>query len=98
MRKSNYMTEQNTTPFEIRCEILGDVWLDYKGNPEFEEFVSYNDLGLPLAFGISTQIVTATPKAELFINESFDMFLATIGKTDEGYDSLDDVFGLEPEE
>ena len=98
MRKRNYMTNKDTTPFETRCEILADVWLDYKGQPQFEEFISYNDLGLPLAFGIATQIVTATPKAELFVNETFDMFLATIGKTDEGFISLDDVLGIEPDE
>lgn len=87
-----------TTSFDAKCEILGDLWLDYKGNEQFTDFIAYNDLGLPLAYAIATLIVTSTPKAEMFVNETFDLFLGTIGKEDEGFSSLDDVFGFEAEE
>lgn len=88
------MSKQNETTYEAKCDILADVWLDYKGDPDFEDFISYNDLGLPLAFAISTGIVTSAPKAELFITETFDMLLAHLGKEDEGFDSLDDILGI----
>lgn len=84
-----------TTTFEARCDILGELWVGYKGDPEFEDFISYNDLGLPLAYAISTEIVKSTPKAEMFINETFDLLLSGLGKEDEGFDSLDDLIGLE---
>ena len=89
------MTDSRTTPFSNRCEILGDLWVAYKGDPEFEDFITYNDLGLPLAYAIATDIVTPTPKAEMFINETFDLLLSGLDLVDEGFDSLDDILGLE---
>ena len=92
------MTENTSTPFSKRCEILGDLWIGYKGDPELSDFIEYNDLGLPLAYALSADIVTATPKAEMFINETFELLLSTFSLTDDGFDSLDDVLALgEPE-
>jgi hypothetical protein len=54
----------------------------------------YNDLGLPLAYAISAGIVESSPLAEGFINETFDLFITSMGEiTDEGYESLDDIIG-----
>ena len=88
------MTDSRTTPFSNRCEILGDLWVAYKGDPEFEDFITYNDLGLPLAYAIATDIVTPTPKAEMFINETFDLLLSGLDLVDEGFDSLDDILPI----
>jgi hypothetical protein len=83
-----------TTTFEAKCEILAELWLDYKGNPKFEDFIYYNDLGLPLAYAITTEIVSSSAKAQVFIEETFVLLLEAMGKTDEGFDSLDDLLGL----
>jgi hypothetical protein len=83
-----------TTTFEAKCEILAELWLDYKGNPQFEDFIYYNDLGLPLAYAITTEIVSSSAKAQVFIEETFVLLLEAMGKTDEGFDSLDDLLGL----
>ena len=89
------MTEQATTPFSNRCDILAELWVGYKGDSEFQDFIQYNDLGLPLAYAISTEIVAATAKAEMFINETFELLLSGLEIPDEGFDTLDDVLGLE---
>lgn len=86
------MTEQTSTPYSNRIDILGELWIDYSGATMFEDFVSYNDLGLPLAYALSTEIVESTPKAEMFINETFDLLLATLEVEDTGWDSLTDIF------
>jgi hypothetical protein len=83
-----------TTTFEAKCEILAELWLDYKGNPQFEDFIYYNDLGLPLAYAITTEIVSSSAKAQVFIEETFVLLLEAMEKTDEGFDSLDDLLGL----
>lgn len=89
------MTDSTATPFTNRCDILSELWVAYKGDPEFEDFISYNDLGLPLAYAISTDIVKTSPKAEMFVNETWEVFLSGLDIKDEGFDSLDDILGLE---
>lgn len=88
------MSETNTTPFSNRAEILADLWLNYKSDEEFADFVEYNDLGLPLAYAISNNIVKATDLAERFVNETFELLIAGLEVEDTGFDSLDDLLGL----
>ena len=82
-----------STPIETKCEILSDLWIDYRGEETFTDFIEYNDLALPLAFAIANGIVNITPKAEMFITESFELLLAALGIEDEGFDSLEDMLG-----
>ena len=80
------------TDFETRCDILSDLWLEYKHDEQFKDFIDYNDIGLPLAFTVSEGLSTITGKGRLFINETFELFLQSLGiQEDAGYDSLDDL-------
>lgn len=79
------------TNFLNRCDILSELWLDYRGEEDFQDFVEYNDLGLPLAFAISQDIIKTSPRAEGYINEAFDLLLASLEVEDEEFDTLDDV-------
>lgn len=79
------------TKFKHKCDILADVWLNYRNDEEFVDFIEYNDLGLPLAYALSEGIVEKTALAKTFINESFDLLLAGLGVDDEGYIILDDM-------
>lgn len=85
------MSDSALTPFSNRCDILAEVWVNYKGDPDFEDFISYNDLGLPLAYAIAVDIVHSTPKAEMFVNETFDLLLSALGVEDTNFESLDDL-------
>jgi hypothetical protein len=68
------------------------VWLTYRNDTEFADFISYNDLGLPLAYALSTDVVKSTPKVEAFIDETFSLLLAGLGiDEDKGYEFLDDI-------
>lgn len=90
-----------STNFENKCGILADVWLNYRNDPEFADFVSYNDMGLPLAYAIANQIVKETDSAETFIDETFSLLLAGLGiDEDKGYEFLDELFieSEQPEE
>ncbi len=79
------------TPFPTRCRILSELWMDYRGDVEFQDFIEYNDLGLPLAYAISEGIVEKTEIASNFINEAFDILLAALGVEDTGFESLEDM-------
>ncbi len=65
--------------------------MDYRGEPEFEDFVQYNDLGLPLAYAISEGIVEKTDIATNFVNEAFDILVSALGIEDTGFDTLEDL-------
>jgi hypothetical protein len=80
-----------TTTYEDKCSILSDLWLNYRNDTQFVDFVEYNDMGLPLAYAISEGIVDSTEIASGFINETFDLLLAGLGVEDTGFDSLDSV-------
>jgi hypothetical protein len=83
------------TPFETKCSILADLWMDYRDNEDFVDFREYNDLGLPIAYAISNDIVKSLPMAEQFIDETFGLLLAALEiPEDTGFETLDDLLGL----
>jgi hypothetical protein len=83
---------KSVTTFEAQTEILADLWLNYKQDEEFADFIEYNDIGLPLAYVISNQIVKPTEQAKNFINETFELLLAGFDiDEDEGFETLDEI-------
>jgi hypothetical protein len=82
------------TSIEKRCEILGDLWIQYKNEVELSDFMEYNDLGLALAFSINEDIVKITPTATAYINESFDLLLESMSLEDRGFDNLNEIFSI----
>lgn len=90
--------QENETPVNTRAEILSDLWLNFRNEEDFQDFITYNDLGLPLAYAISSGIVPVTEQAEKFINETFLLLLAGLGiEYDTGFENLDDVLELKDE-
>lgn len=86
------MSEENTeTPFDTKCNILSELWIEYRVDEQFKDFVDYNDLGLPLAFAVSEGLVVPNENAIAMINETFVILLATLEIEDAGFESLDDL-------
>jgi hypothetical protein len=80
-----------TTTFENKASILAELWLDYKDDENFQDFIEYNDLGLPLAYCVANGIIETTDKANTFIEEAFALLLDGLGQEDTGYDNLDNL-------
>lgn len=81
-----------STKFKHKCAILADIWLNYRNDEEFVDFIEYNDMGLPLAYAIAEGIVESTPLAKTFVEETFDLLLAGLDVEDDtGFKSLDDI-------
>jgi hypothetical protein len=85
---------EETTPMKARAEILSDLWMNYRDDVEFQDFLEYNDLGLPLAYAIANGIVESTPITDRFIEESFALLLAGLDIEDTGFDNLDDLLAF----
>ena len=81
------------TPIETQAEILAELWLDYRDEQYFADFVSYADLGLPLAYLLTNSIVSHNPEANKFISDTWEVFLGLCGiDEDTGFDTLDEMF------
>jgi len=86
------MSSEKETTFSDKCAILAEVWLDYRNDEQFQDFIEYNDLGLPLAYAVYTDMITPKDLANKMINETFDVLVAGLGyESDEGFESLDDL-------
>lgn len=77
------------TNIDIQCDILGNFYLNYKDDSSIREFIEFNDIGLPLAYLKSEGLCILTDQAILYIQETFNLLLATMGLEDTGYDSLE---------
>ena len=85
------MTDKTETTFDNKCYILSELWMEYRDEPDLEEFVSYNDIGLPLGFLISEQLVTPSDRAKEMVNETFELLLVALEVEDNGYENLSDL-------
>lgn len=81
------------TNFSNKCAILAELWMNYRDDSNLEDFVDYNDLGLPLGYIINTELATITPTGEIYVNETFDLLCAAIGVDDQkDYQTLNEMF------
>lgn len=83
---------EELTAFEDACSILAELWINHKEDKDFVDFISYNDLGLPLAFLIDSEIVTPTEIAVKYIEETWVILLASLNIEDAGFERLEDLF------
>lgn len=79
------------TNIEKQCEILANFYLNYKTDGSAKDFIEFNDIGLPLAFLTSEGLCTPTDQAIIYINETFNILLGSMGLEDTGFDSLEHI-------
>lgn len=79
------------TSFANKIEILSDLWINYRGDDGFQDFIDYNDLALPFAFSISEGLIQPQEAMTSFINDAWDMLLSALDVEDLEYTSLQEV-------
>jgi len=79
------------TPFANKCAILGELWISYRDDEDYQEFIEYNDIGLPLAYILDSEIADLNDKSANYINETFALLLQMLEIEDEGFDGLDEL-------
>ena len=80
------------TTFSNKVYILGQLWSFHKGSDHFVDFISYHNVGMPLAHMIDIDVCQANETGERIINETWDSLLDQIGIDDTGFEHIDDVF------
>lgn len=88
------------TSFSNKCDILAELWMNYRQDEGFSDFIEYNDMGLPLAYFIHTDLVTPLDEAKIYVEETFDLFIAALGvDPEQEYETLNDLLrSVGPEE
>jgi hypothetical protein len=83
------------TDFTRVCEILGSLYLNYKDDEELEDFMDFNDLGLPLAYLSAENLCQVSDDGARYIMETWNLFLQGLNLEDTGnWDNLDDLLGF----
>lgn len=80
------------TTFDNKCAILSAIWMEHRNDTGLEEFIRYNDLGLPLAYAIDNGIITKTSQVDDFISEAFGNLLDLFDVSDSGWNTLDEFW------
>jgi hypothetical protein len=80
------------TPIETQAEILAELWMDYRDEEYFAEFIGYADLGLPLSYLLANNIVTRNTETDKFVSDTWEVFIGLCGhQEDTGFELLHDV-------
>lgn len=67
-----------------KCNILADLWENYRSEDTFKDFIQYNDLGLPMAYMLREGLVEEITEAgQLYVNETFTLFITALTLTEE---------------
>lgn len=82
------------TDFSSICDILGDLYSNYKEDKNFGDFIEFNDLGLPLAYLTSESLCEPSDDGVRYITETWDLFLAGLLMSDDGFESLDQLLEI----
>ena len=92
MTKSEWKVTM-TTNFLNKTSILAELWMNYRDDEGLQDFVEYNDLGLPLAYFLYNELVLPTKQSEIYIEETFSLLVAALEVEDIGFESLDEMLG-----
>ena len=86
------------TDFSKKCSILGELYINYKDNSKLKDFVEFNDLGLPLAYLSSEGLCELSTDGERYIEETWILFVKSLGIEDVGFEDLDEKIAQKKQE
>jgi len=81
----------SSTTLQSKHDILAEIWMNYRNDEDFKDFIEYNDLGLPIAYMVTMSIVKSTELSDKFVSETFDILLGGLDIEDTGFETLDEV-------
>ena len=76
---------------ENKISILSELWMNFRDDSSFKDFIEYNDLGLPLAYIILNDLAEMNDNSIMYIDETYDLFVAALDIEDKEWESLDEM-------
>jgi len=77
--------------FSNKTTILAELWMNYRDDEQLKDFIEYNDLGLPMAYLLMNELVLPTKQSEVYINETYELLISSLGAEDLDFESLDEL-------
>lgn len=78
--------------FADKAGILGQLWIEFRGDEDFTDFIEYNDLGLPMSYMVAEGLIKeCSPTGEALIEETFVMFCELLEITEDDFDVLEEI-------
>jgi tetratricopeptide (TPR) repeat protein len=75
--------------FNEKASVISSLWIEFRNDEDFSDFMSYNDIGCPLAYVYTNGLATELSQAGIsMITETFEMFLGLLEVTE---DEIDEV-------
>jgi hypothetical protein len=79
------------TDFSSICDILGEVLSQHDEEPGLKDFISFHDLGLPLAYMQMQDLATPSEAGIKYIMNTWKLFLDFMNLEDTGFTDLDSI-------
>lgn len=76
---------------ENKISILSELWMNFRDDSSFKDFIEYNDLGLPLAYILLNELAEINDNSIMYIDETYDLFVAALDIEDKEWESLDEM-------
>ena len=75
-----------------KAGILGQLWIEFRHDEDFEAFMEYNDIGCPMAYMVAEGLVKElSPVGEEMLQETFKMLITLLETTEEELDELPEI-------
>lgn len=75
-----------------KAGILGQLWIEFRNDEDFEAFMEYNDIGCPMAYMVAEGLVKElSPVGEEMLQETFKMLITLLETTEEELDALPEI-------
>jgi hypothetical protein len=85
------MSEIATTSFSNKCEILADIWLNHREDPDLQDFIEDNDIGIPLGYILSEKLAEPVAESVKYIEQTFSLLLTKLELDDLGWNYFDEM-------
>jgi hypothetical protein len=86
----------NPTTRENKISILSELWMTHRTDEEFEDFFEYNDISMPLAYMLESNLVITTHRADVLIDETWTLLLLALDiDADNAFTSLGQLLSLD---
>jgi len=85
-------TPPSETPFDTQCEILTELWLNYRNEESVETLFEYFDMGFPLAYAYHEGLIKLEPVGKVMITQCWEGVLEAFGiEEDTSFEALEDL-------